>query len=107
MVKKKINKAKKEDTSQENSLLDMSNRAVKKMIKAAKAEGFVNYKDLNKVIKSEKYTSEQIEDVMSLLSEMGISVVENEDQEDNPSDEKAEVEKPAKYNFYRPNRRSS
>tara|TARA_B110000483_G_scaffold143486_1_gene171356 strand:- start:474 stop:2393 length:1920 start_codon:yes stop_codon:yes gene_type:complete len=96
MVKKKINKTKEEDTSQENSLLDMSNRAVKKMIKAAKAEGFVNYKDLNKVIKSEKYTSEQIEDVMSLLSEMGISVVENEDQEDNPSDEKAEVEKPAK-----------
>ena len=96
MVKKKINKAKEEDTSQENSLLDMSNRAVKKMIKAAKAEGFVNYKNLNKVIKSEKYTSEQIEDVMSLLSEMGISVVENEDQEDNPSDEKAEVEKPAK-----------
>ena len=96
MVKKKINKAKEEDTSQENSLLDMSNRAVKKMIKAAKAEGFVNYKDLNKVIKSEKYTSEQIEDVMSLLSEMGISVVENEDQEDNPSDEKAAVEKPAK-----------
>ena len=96
MVKKKINKAKEEDTSQENSLLDMSNRAVKKMIKAAKAEGFVNYKDLNKVIKSEKYNSEQIEDVMSLLSEMGISVVENEDQEDSPSDEKAEVEKPAK-----------
>ena len=96
MVKKKINKAKKEDTPQENSLLDMSNRAVKKMIKAAKAEGFVNYKDLNKVIKSEKYTSEQIEDVMSLLSEMGISVVENEDQEDNPSDEKVEAEKPAK-----------
>ena len=96
MVKKKINKAKEEDTSQENSLLDMSNRVVKKMIKAAKAEGFVNYKDLNKVIKSEKYTSEQIEDVMSLLSEMGISVVENEDQEDNPSDEKVEAEKPAK-----------
>ncbi|MDA9034662.1 RNA polymerase sigma factor RpoD [Hyphomicrobiales bacterium] len=96
MVKKKINKAKEEDTSQENSLLDMSNRAVKKMIKAAKAEGFVNYKDLNKVIKSEKYTSEQIEDVMSLLSEMGISIVENEDQEDNPSDEKTEIEKPVK-----------
>ncbi|MDA9643187.1 RNA polymerase sigma factor RpoD, partial [bacterium] len=44
----------------------------------------------------EKYTSEQIEDVMSLLSEMGISVVENEDQDENQSDEKAEVEKPAK-----------
>ena len=96
MAKKKIKKTKTEDSSQENSMLDMTNRAVKKMIKAAKAEGFVNYKELNKVITAEKYTSEQIEDVMSLLSEMGISVVENEDQDENQSDEKTEVEKPAK-----------
>ncbi|MDA9623365.1 RNA polymerase sigma factor RpoD [Rhodobiaceae bacterium] len=96
MAKKKIKKTKTEVSSQENSLLDMTNRAVKKMIKAAKAEGFVNYKELNKVITAEKYTSEQIEDVMSLLSEMGISVVENEDQDENQSDEKVEVEKPAK-----------
>ena len=96
MVKKKVSKTKTEDSQQDSSLLDMSNRAVKKMIKSAKAEGFVNYKELNKVITAEKYTSEQIEDVMSLLSEMGISVVENEDQEEASSDEKAEVEKPAK-----------
>ena len=96
MVKKKVSKTKAEDSPQDSSLLDMSNRAVKKMIKSAKAEGFVNYKELNKVITAEKYTSEQIEDVMSLLSEMGISVVENEDQEEASSDEKAEVEKPAK-----------
>ena len=96
MVKKKVSKTKAEDSPQDSSLLDMSNRAVKKMIKSAKAEGFVNYKELNKVITAEKYTSEQIEDVMSLLSEMGISVVENEDQEESSSDEKAEVEKPAK-----------
>ena len=96
MVKKKARKTKAEDSPQDNSLLDMSNRAVKKMIKSAKAEGFVNYKELNKVITAEKYTSEQIEDVMSLLSEMGISVVENDDQEESHSDEKAEVEKPAK-----------
>ena len=96
MVKKKVSKTKAEDSQQDSSLLDMSNRAVKKMIKSAKAEGFVNYKELNKVITAEKYTSEQIEDVMSLLSEMGISVVENEDQEEASSDEKAEVEKPAK-----------
>ena len=96
MVKKKVSKTKAEDSQQDSSLLDMSNRAVKKMIKSAKAEGFVNYKELNKVITAEKYTSEQIEDVMSLLSEMGISVVENEDQEETSSDEKAEVEKPAK-----------
>ena len=96
MAKKKIKKTKAEDSSQENSLLDMTNRAVKKMIKAAKSEGFVNYKELNKVITAEKYTSEQIEDVMSLLSEMGISVVENEDQDENQGDEKVEVEKPVK-----------
>ena len=96
MVKKKVSKTKAEDSPQDSSLLDVSNRAVKKMIKSAKAEGFVNYKELNKVITAEKYTSEQIEDVMSLLSEMGISVVENEDQEETSSDEKAEVEKPAK-----------
>ena len=96
MVKKKARKTKAEDSPQDNSLLDMSNRAVKKMIKSAKAEGFVNYKELNKVITAEKYTSEQIEDVMSLLSEMGISVVENDDQEESHSDEKTELEKPAK-----------
>ena len=96
MVKKKVSKNKAEDSPQDNSLLDMSNRTVKKMIKSAKAEGFVNYKELNKVITAEKYTSEQIEDVMSLLSEMGISVVENEDQEEAGSDEKTEVEKPTK-----------
>ena len=96
MVKKKASKTKAEDSPQDSSLLDMSNRAVKKMIKSAKAEGFVNYKELNKVITAEKYTSEQIEDVMSLLSEMGISVVENDDQEESHSDEKTELEKPAK-----------
>ena len=96
MVKTKVSKTTAEDSQQYSSLLDMSNRSVKKMIKSAKAEGFVNYKELNKVITAEKYTSEQIEDVMSLLSEMGISVVENEDQEEASSDEKAEVEKPAK-----------
>ena len=96
MVKKKARKTKAEDSPQDNSLLDMSNRAVKKMIKSAKAEGFVNYKELNKVITAEKYTSEQIEDVMSLLSEMGISVVENDDQEESHSDEKVEAEKPLK-----------
>ena len=96
MVKKKASKTKVEDSPQDSSLLDMSNRSVKKMIKSAKAEGFVNYKELNKVTTAEKYTSEQIEDVMSLLSEMGISVVENDDQEESHSDEKTEVEKPTK-----------
>ena len=73
----------------------MSNAAVKKLLKNAKSEGFVNYKDINKVINAEKYTSEQIEDLMSLISEMGISIIEAEadDQDESQSDSKSDSEK--------------
>ena len=59
----------------------MSDRDVKKMIKAGKSQGFVTYEQLNKVASTESLTSEQIEDVMSMLSEMGINVIENEEEE--------------------------
>ncbi|MEQ9143714.1 MAG: RNA polymerase sigma factor RpoD [Parvibaculaceae bacterium] len=71
-------------------LLDMSNAGVKKMIKAAKAVGFVTYDELNKVLPSEEFSSEQIEDTMSMLSEMGITVIENEDADSDDKDDKAE-----------------
>ncbi len=71
-------------------LLDMSDAGVKKMIKAAKARGFVTYDELNKVLPSEEFSSEKIEDIMAMLSEMGITVVENEDGEAEDKDEKAE-----------------
>ena len=90
MAKKKSTKKSVEDKNQEDSLIDMSNAAVKKMLKAAKAEGFVNYKDINKVVNAEKYTSEQIEDLMSLISEMGISIIEADDQEESQSELKTE-----------------
>jgi RNA polymerase primary sigma factor len=61
-------------------LLDLSDAAVKKMIKAAKKRGYVTYEQLNAVMPSEEVTSEQIEDTLSMLSEMGINVVENEDE---------------------------
>ena len=92
MAKKKSTKKSVEDKNQEDLLIDMSNAAVKKMLKAAKAEGFVNYKDINKVINAEKYTSEQIEDLMSLISEMGISIIEADadDQDESQSEIKTE-----------------
>jgi len=71
-------------------LLDMSDAGVKKMIKAAKARGFVTYDELNKVLPSEEFSSEKIEDTMAMLSEMGITVVENEDGEADDKDDKAE-----------------
>ncbi|MAU37931.1 MAG: RNA polymerase sigma factor RpoD [Rhizobiales bacterium TMED94] len=98
MAKKKSTKKSVEDKNQEDSLIDMSNAAVKKLLKNAKSEGFVNYKDINKVVNAEKYTSEQIEDLMSLISEMGISIVEAEvdDQDESQSDSKSDKEKSKK-----------
>ncbi len=70
-------------------LLDLSDSAVKRMLKNAKARGYVTYDELNDVLPSDEVTSEQIEDVMSTLSEMGINVVENEEAEEEEEAEGA------------------
>ena len=64
-------------------LLDLSNAAVSKMIKAAKKRGFVTVDQLNAVMPSDEVSSEQIEDTMSMLSDMGINVVEEEELEED------------------------
>ncbi|MGD1888121.1 MAG: RNA polymerase sigma factor RpoD [Cohaesibacteraceae bacterium] len=64
-------------------LLDLNNAAVKKMIKAAKTRGFVTYDELNAVLPSDQVASEQIEDTMAMLNDMGINVVEAEEAEEN------------------------
>ena len=70
----------------DSPLLDMSDVGVRKMITRAKQRGYVTYDELNKVLPSDKVSSEQIEDTMSMLNEMGINVIESEEQ-----DEQAEV----------------
>src|SRR5437016_5977259 len=57
-------------------LLDLSDAAVKKMIKQAKKRGFVTFDQLNEVLPSDTTSPEQIEDIMSMLSDMGINVTE-------------------------------
>jgi len=79
--KRKSKKTNNQNQGTDSALIDMSDRDVKKMIKTAKSQGFVTYDQLNKVTSSEDLTSEQIEDVMSMLSEMGINVIENEEEE--------------------------
>jgi RNA polymerase primary sigma factor len=74
----------------DSPLLDMSDVGVRKMIARAKQRGYVTYDELNKVLPSDKVSSEQIEDTMSMLSEMGINVIESEEQ-----DEQAEGGVPA------------
>src|SRR5579864_2055514 len=70
-------------------LLDLSDAAVKKMIKQAKKRGYVTHEQLNSVMPAEEVTSEQIEDVLAMMSEMGINVVETEEAE---ADEEAREE---------------
>ncbi|SLN37250.1 RNA polymerase sigma factor RpoD [Aquimixticola soesokkakensis] len=72
----------KTDDQDQEAMLDMSQTAVKKMIADAREKGYITYDQLNKVLPPEQVSSEQIEDVMSMLSEMGINVIEDEDVED-------------------------
>jgi RNA polymerase primary sigma factor len=67
------------ESGTDGPLLDLSDDAVKKMIKAAKKRGYVTMDELNSVLPSEEVTSEQIEDTMAMLSDMGINVVEDEE----------------------------
>jgi RNA polymerase primary sigma factor len=69
------------DGTTDGPLLDLTDAGVKKFIKQAKARGYVTMDELNKVLPSEEVTSEQIEDTLAMLSEMGVNVVENDEAE--------------------------
>ena len=95
MAKKDNEKGEAEGTVAENTdgpLLDLSDAAVKRMIKAAKKRGFVTYAELNAVLPSEEVNSEQIEDILAMLNEMGINVVEAEEADSDEAEEKEEEE---------------
>ena len=79
-----------EQAAPDGPLLDLTADSVKKMLRLAKKRGYVTMDELNAVLPSEEVTSEQIEDTMSTLSEMGINVVEDDEVEsdnDNSSDD--------------------
>ncbi len=66
----------------DGSPLDLSDAAVKRMIKAAKKRGYVTMDELNEVLPSQEVSGDQIEDIMAMLSDMGINVVETEETEE-------------------------
>jgi RNA polymerase primary sigma factor len=76
----------------DSPLLDLSDQAVKRMIKAAKKRGYVTYEELNDVLPSEEVTSEKIEDILAMLNEMGINVVEQEEADGEQTEEAAAAE---------------
>ncbi|NVJ69401.1 MAG: RNA polymerase sigma factor RpoD [Alphaproteobacteria bacterium] len=72
---------------------DTTEAAVKKMIAKAKERGYISYDELNAALPTEEMSSEKIEDIMTMLSEMGINVTDGDEPDDNDSeDEKEEAE---------------
>ncbi|SIO57425.1 RNA polymerase, sigma 70 subunit, RpoD [Rhodovulum sp. ES.010] len=71
--------------------LDMSQAAVKKMIAEAKERGFLTYDQLNQVLPPDQVSSEQIEDVMSMLSEMGINIIDSDEDAEEAEEGSTEV----------------
>ncbi|MFO0994195.1 MAG: RNA polymerase sigma factor RpoD [Hyphomicrobiales bacterium] len=65
---------------QDSPVLDLTDAAVKRLIKQAKARGYVTLDELNAVMPSEEVTSDQIEDIYAMLADMGITVVESEEE---------------------------
>jgi RNA polymerase primary sigma factor len=70
------------EATNDSPLLDVNDAAVKKLIKVAKKRGYVTYEELNAVMPSDEVSSEQIEDFMSMFSDMGINVVDEDEVEE-------------------------
>jgi RNA polymerase primary sigma factor len=88
------------ETEAEANVLDTQSAAVKRLIAKGKERGYITFDELNAVLPAEQNSSEQIEDIMAMLSEMGIQVVESEESEDPeaaaaPKDEAADDEEQA------------
>ncbi|MGQ3676587.1 RNA polymerase sigma factor RpoD [Xanthobacter sp. TB0139] len=80
----------KENDGPDGPLLDLSVAAVRKMINTAKRRGYVTHEQLNAVMPSDVTSSEQIEDILALLNDMGINVIEGEENDDNHEESESE-----------------
>ncbi|MCH8097719.1 MAG: RNA polymerase sigma factor RpoD [Proteobacteria bacterium] len=90
MATKKTKTGESEETQRdapEGPVIDGMGATIKKMVARGKERGYITYDELNAALPQEKFSSEQIEDTMAMLSEMGINVVENEESEDSPAQE--------------------
>ncbi|EAQ01951.1 RNA polymerase sigma factor [Pseudooceanicola batsensis HTCC2597] len=93
MAPKDTDEDQRQDDEQEQDVsLDLSQAQIKKMIAEARERGFITYDQLNQVLPQDQVSSEQIEDVMSMLSEMGINIIEDEEAEEEESKSTAVVE---------------
>jgi len=82
------------ETAPDSPLLDLSDAAVKKLIRSAKKRGYVTHDQINSVLSSEEVNSEQIKDVLAMFSEMGVNVVETEETSEEGEEPREEGEEP-------------
>ena len=94
MATKPVKQAETTERTEEQAdspILDSLTAPVRKMVARGKERGYVTYDELNKALPSDEVNSEQIEDTMTMLSEMGINVIESEESEESPSEEQPEA----------------
>lgn len=91
VAKKDINDNMIDETDEDAStpMAEKITKAVKRMIERGKARGYITYDALNKTLPDDQYTSEQIEDIMSMLSDMGINVIDSEEEDEEGAAEGA------------------
>ncbi|GJE28080.1 RNA polymerase sigma factor RpoD [Methylobacterium organophilum] len=81
-----------QEQQSDGPLLDLTDAAVKRMVKLAKKRGYVTYEEVNEVLPDGQVDGDQIEDVLAQLDDMGIRVVEAEETEDTPAERPANGE---------------
>ena len=73
-------------------LIDLNDVAIKKLIARAKKKGVITYEELNEALPQDQMNSEQIEDIMSAISEMGVNIVESSDSDEEEEEKEPEEE---------------
>ena len=86
MAKKKNNIVSDASASPEEETSDASEVEVKKLISKGKEKGYITYDELNSVLSPEKFSSEKIEDIQAMISDVGISLVDSDDDSNLPVD---------------------
>ena len=78
-----------EDDTNENGdapLIDLNDATVKKLLAKAKRRGFLTYDELNAALPQDQMSTDQIEDIMSQISEMGVNIVESDEDGEEKED---------------------
>jgi len=78
----------------DSPLIDSTSSAIKKLLQKGKERGFVTYDELNSILPPDDVSSEQIEDTMTRLSELGINVIEDEESEEATEEDAAKTTAP-------------